>query len=151
MSEHRARIAWRRTTPDFVYETYDRAHDWHFDSGVTVPGSASPEFRGRPERVDPEEGFVASLSSCHMLTFLAIAARKRLVLDSYDDDATGFMRKNEEGRLAITKVILRPRIVWAPGTTVAPAELDRMHHQSHLECFIANSVKTEIIVEPRDV
>jgi organic hydroperoxide reductase OsmC/OhrA len=151
MSEHRANILWRRTTPDFSYETYDRAHEWRFDGGVTVPASASPQFRGRPERVDPEEAFVAALSSCHMLTFLAIAARKRLTVDAYEDDAVGFMEKNELGRLAITRVILRPRIGWAPGTNVSAAELERMHHQSHLECFIANSVKTDISVEGQDV
>jgi organic hydroperoxide reductase OsmC/OhrA len=149
MSEHRAHITWRRTTPDFVYETYDRGHEWRFDGGVTVPGSASPEFRGHADRVDPEQAYVAALSSCHMLSFLAIAARKRLTLDAYEDDAVGFMAKNDEGRLAVTKVILRPRIVWAPGSQVAPAELDRMHHQSHRECFIANSVKTEVTVEPK--
>ena len=151
MSQHRANISWRRTTPDFAYHTYDRAHEWRFDGGVTVPGSASPQFRGRPERVDPEEAFVAALSSCHMLTFLAIAARKRLTVDAYEDDAVGFMEKNELGRLAITRVILRPRIAWAPGINVSAAELERLHHQSHLECFIANSVKTDVSVEGQDV
>ena len=151
MSEHRANIAWRRTTPDFAYETYDRGHEWRFDGGVTVPGSASQGFRGRPECVDPEEAFVAALSSCHMLTFLAIAARKRLTVDAYEDDAVGFMEKNERGKLAITRVILRPRIGWAPGTSVSAAEIGRIHHQSHLECFIANSVKTDVSVEGQDV
>jgi organic hydroperoxide reductase OsmC/OhrA len=151
MSQHRARIEWRRTTPDFTYEGHDRAHEWQFDGGVTVPASSAPAFRGVPERVDPEEAYVAALSSCHMLTFLAIAARKRLTIDAYEDDAVGQMEKNETGRLAITKVTLRPRITWAPGTTVTEVELERLHHQSHLECFIANSVKTDVTVEAQHV
>jgi organic hydroperoxide reductase OsmC/OhrA len=149
MSEHRASISWKRVTPDFSYETYDRAHEWRFDCGITVAASSSPQFRGRPDRVDPEEAFVAALSSCHLLSFLAIAARRRLTVDAYDDDAVGYMSKNERGRLAITRVVLRPRVTWAAGTVVPPEEAERLHHMSHEECFIANSVKTDVVVEPR--
>jgi organic hydroperoxide reductase OsmC/OhrA len=151
MSQHRAQISWRRTTADFAYDTYDRSHEWRFEGGVTVAATSAPAFRGRPERVDPEEAFVAALSSCHMLTFLAIAARKRLTVDSYEDDAIGFLEKNEAGRLAITRVVLRPRISWGGGTNVTQAELEKLHHQSHHECFIANSVKTDVKVEAPDV
>ncbi|HEY2446628.1 MAG TPA: OsmC family protein [Rhizomicrobium sp.] len=150
MSEHRAQLRWRCTSPDFKYESYNRAHDVLFKEGaVVLPSSSAPEFRGDPERVDPEEAFVASLSGCHMLTFLAICARRRLVLDSYDDDASGSLEKGDSGRLWIARVVLRPKIRFASGVEVSPAQLAELHHQSHAECFIANSVKTEIIVEPR--
>jgi len=146
MSEHHAKISWQRTSQDYTYQTYNRAHDWQF-SGTTVPASATKEYRGDPERVNPEEALVAALSSCHMLTFLAIAAKKKLPLDSYVDEAVGFMEKNEAGRFAITRVTLRPKIVWSPGVTVTREELEKMHHESHEGCFIANSVKTTVTVE----
>lgn len=147
MSEHRARIAWSRESADFSYDAYPRAHRWHFEGGVEVPASAAPDFRGDPERVDPEEAFVAALASCHMLTFLAIAARRRLVVDAYEDSAVGVLEKNEEGRLAITRVRLRPRVRFAEPERVGPELLERMHHQAHEHCFIANSVRTRIDVE----
>jgi organic hydroperoxide reductase OsmC/OhrA len=149
MSEHHARIAWTRTSSDFRYDTYNRAHDWQF-AATTVPASATKEYRGDAERVNPEEALVAALSSCHMLTFLAIAAKRKLSLDSYSDDAVGVMAKNEAGRLAITRVTLRPKIAWSAGVTVSRADLETMHHQAHEGCFIANSVKTEITVEPQE-
>jgi organic hydroperoxide reductase OsmC/OhrA len=108
MSEYRAAIRWTRESSDFSYDSYDRNHGWKFGSGVEVAASAAPEFRGDPERVNPEEAFVAAIAGCHMLTFLAIAARKRLVVDSYTDKATGYMEKNAAGKLAITRVVLRP-------------------------------------------
>lgn len=146
MSEHRVTVAWERTTEEFTYEAYSRDHTWTFDGGVEVPASAAPAFRGTAGRVDPEEAFVAALSSCHMLTFLAIAARKRLVVDEYRDAATGYLEKNESGKLAITRVILRPRVTFRDPP--APAVVARMHHTSHQECFIASSVKTDVRVEP---
>jgi organic hydroperoxide reductase OsmC/OhrA len=149
MSEYRASITWQRTTPDFAYESYSRDHEWRFD-GVTVSASAAPDYRGNPTRVNPEAGLVAALSSCHMLTFLAIAARKGLTVDSYFDEASGHMAKNEQGRLAVTEVTLRPRVTFAPGVEVSRETLDKMHHQAHLGCFIANSVRTAVTVEPQD-
>ena len=147
MSEHRVTVSWERTIEDFGYESYSRDHSWTFEGGVEVPASAAPGFRGSAERVDPEEAFVAALSSCHMLTFLAIAARKRLVVDGYRDSAVGFLEKDAEGKLAITRVILRPEVTFAEPQ---PAEVvEKMHHQSHEHCFIASSVKTEVRVEPR--
>ncbi len=146
MSEHHASIVWRRTSQDYTYQTYNRAHEWRF-AGTTVPASATKDYRGDAERVNPEEALVAALSSCHMLTFLAIAAKRKLPLDSYSDDAVGFMEKNEAGRLAITRVTLRPKIAWSAGVTVAREDLDKMHHEAHEGCFIANSVKTEVTVE----
>jgi organic hydroperoxide reductase OsmC/OhrA len=149
MSEHHASISWQRSSKDFTYDTYNRAHEWRFVS-ATVPASAAKEYRGDATRVNPEEAFVAALSSCHMLTFLAIAAKRKLPLDSYTDDAVGFMEKNDAGRLAITRVTLRPKIVWSAGVTVSDADLDKLHHEAHLGCFIANSVKTEVTVERQE-
>jgi organic hydroperoxide reductase OsmC/OhrA len=146
MSEHHANISWTRTSQDYTYQTYNRAHEWRF-TGTTVPASAAKEYRGDPARVNPEEALVAALSSCHMLTFLAIATKRKLSLDSYIDDAVGFMEKNEAGRLAITRVTLRPKIVWTEGVTVSSADLETMHHEAHEGCFIANSVTTKITVE----
>ncbi|MDX6253539.1 MAG: hypothetical protein QOF10_6899 [Kribbellaceae bacterium] len=145
MSEHVVDVSWSRGEHEFTYDTYSRDHHWHFDGGITVPGSANPAYLGNPGPVDPEEAFVAALSSCHMLTFLAIAAKRRLVVDSYDDHAVGVMAKNEAGRLAITQVTLHPKITFAGQTPDAEA-LERMHHRAHLECFIANSVTTEVTV-----
>lgn len=148
MSEHRATIAWKRTSDDFKYDTYNRDHVWHIDGGIDVPASSAPEYKGTMDRVDPERALVASLSSCHMLTFLALAARKRLVVDAYEDEASGVMTKNDKGKLFVSHVTLRPKITWA-GDPPSSEEIDRMHHKSHEECFIANSVLTEIAVEPR--
>ena len=149
MSEHTATIAWRRETPDFAYETYNRDHDWRFDAGVTVRASANPAYLGSETRVDPEEAFVASLSSCHMLTFLAIAARKRYVVDGYHDEAVGVLAKDAGGRLAITRVTLRPEVTFGGERAPTPEELRQLHDQAHHACFIANSVKTEVVVEPQ--
>jgi organic hydroperoxide reductase OsmC/OhrA len=147
MSEHYATIDWMRETPDFAYETYNRDHDWTFDAGVTVRASANPAYLGSASGVDPEEAFVASLSSCHMLTFLAIAARKRYVLDEYHDEAVGVLEKDAAGRLAITKVTLRPQVTFSGEKTPSPEEIRQLHDQAHHACFIANSVKTEVVVE----
>ncbi|NEA35072.1 OsmC family protein [Streptomyces sp. SID13031] len=147
MSEHVVEVSWSRGEYEFTYQSYSRDHEWRFDGGVTVPGSANPAYLGTDSgTVDPEEAFVASLSSCHMLTFLAIAAKKRLVVDSYVDHAVGVMAKNEAGRVAVTKVTLHPVITFA-GETPDEAALERLHHLSHQECFIANSVTTEVVVE----
>jgi organic hydroperoxide reductase OsmC/OhrA len=149
MSEHHATVAWERGTADFTYDVYSRNHEWAFDGETRVAASAAPDFLGEPDRVDPEQAFVAAISSCHMLTFLAIAARKRHTVDSYRDAAVGYLEKNAEGKLAVTRVLLRPRIVWADD---APAreDLDRIHELAHENCFIANSVRTEIRVEHAD-
>jgi len=149
MSEHRAAIRWKRSSSDFTYQSYNRAYD--IDAGLPSPiaGSSAPEFLGHADRLDPERALVTALSSCHMLTFLAIAARKRLTLDSYEDEAVGYLEKNEAGKLAVTRVILRPRLVWGEGVSMSDEDMEKLHHLSHQECFIANSVKTDVRVEPR--
>ena len=109
-------------------------------------GDGAPAYLGSPANVDPEEAFVASLSSCHMLTFLAIACKQKFMLDSYQDEAVGHMEKNAEGKMAITRVELRPKITWGGDRTPSAEQLDEMHHAAHENCFIANSVKTEVTV-----
>ena len=145
--EHHATIAWRRSSSGFTYDTYNRAHEWRINQ-QTVAASAAPNFRGDADRVNPEEAFVAALSSCHMLTFLALAAKKKFTPDSYTDDAVGYLEKNASGKMAVTRVVLRPRIVWAAGITVPETEMMTLHHQAHEGCFIANSVTTDVHVEP---
>jgi organic hydroperoxide reductase OsmC/OhrA len=149
MSQHTARIAWTRGPGSFDYETYSRDHTWTFADGVTVPASAAPEFRGGDVAVDPEEALVAAASACHMLTFLAIASRKRIVVDRYEDDAAGTLEKGPDGKLAITRITLRPRVGFADPAAVSAEQLERMHRQAHDGCFIANSVRSEITVVPR--
>lgn len=150
MSTHHASVRWSRTSADFTYDSYNRAHEMRFkDGAIVLPSSSAPAFKGDADRVDPEEAFVASLSSCHMLTFLAICAKKRLTLDSYEDDASGVLEKGENGKLWMAHVTLRPRARFAAGTNVDHATLESIHHQSHGECFIANSVKTGVSVEPQ--
>lgn len=149
MSRHHATIRWKRQSPDFSYDSYNRAHAWEFDGGLEVAASAAPDFRGDPERLDPEEAYVASLASCHMLTFLAIAARKRLVIDAYTDQAVGFMEKNAEGKMAVTRVSLRPTITFGGASRPSSEELAKLHELAHEQCFLANSVCTSISVEER--
>ena len=150
MSEHRATIEWKRETPDFTTETYNRDHDWSFDAGVTVRASAAPGYRGNERCVDPEEAFVASLSSCHMLTFLALAAKKRYVVDAYKDQAVGVLDKDAAGNLAMTRVTLRPQVAFGGEKVPSPEELWQLHERAHHACFITNPVKTEVLVEPQD-
>lgn len=151
MGEHSATIVWERGDSAFTDNDYSRAHRWMFDGGLTVPASASPHIVPLPhsvaENVDPEEAFVASLSSCHMLVFLSIAAKKGFVVDSYRDAAVGFLEKDAAGRLAVTRVILRPAASYSGASVPNARQIEKMHHQSHTICFIANSVKTEVIIE----
>jgi organic hydroperoxide reductase OsmC/OhrA len=148
MSEHKATITWSRGDKEFTYEAYSRDHTWRFDGGVEVAGSAAPAYLGNAKNVDPEEAFVAACASCHMLSFLAIASRKRLVVDRYVDEAVGHMEKNGDGKLAVTKVELRPSIRFG-GNAPSADEIERLHHMAHEICFIANSVKTEITIAPQ--
>ena len=151
-NEHTATIAWKRTGPDFVKGKYSREHVWTFDGGASVPASPSPSVVPAPwsnaAQVDPEEAFVASIASCHMLTFLWVASREGFQADSYEDNAVGVMTKNDRGVPWVSKVTLRPRIAWSGEKQPASADLDRLHHLAHEQCFIANSVKTGIVVEP---
>ncbi len=145
MSEHVAEIRWVRQSDGFEYNDYNREHTWHFDGGIEVRASAAPSFLGRREFVDPEEAFVASLSSCHMLTFLAVASRKRWVVDAYEDRAIGTLEKDAAGKLAVTRVVLHP-VISFHGERPSSREVKAAHDLSHRECFIARSVRTEVTV-----
>lgn len=147
MSEHKASLKWFRGGTDFSYKTYPRNHTWRFEGGVEVPASAAPQFFGDASRVDPESALVAALSSCHLLTFLAIAANSGFVVDSYQDEPVGHLEKNANGKLAVTRVILRPRIVFSGAKQPSAPELEKLHDKAHRECFIANSVLTTVTVE----
>jgi organic hydroperoxide reductase OsmC/OhrA len=147
MSEHKVTLTWNRGDAPFEYQKYPRDHAWKFDGGHEMQATAAPAYLGNPKNVDPEEAFVAALSSCHMLTFLAVACKKKFVLDEYSDDAVGVMEKNAEGKLAITKVTLRPKLKFSGEKQPSEQDLDEMHHFAHDQCFIANSVKTEVTVE----
>jgi len=142
-------LTWKRGVAPFEYQKYSRDHTWKFDGGHEMQASAAPAYLGNPKLVDPEEAFVASISSCHMLTFLAIAAKKKFVLDEYVDEAVGHMEKNAEGKMAITRVVLRQKTKFSGDKQPTQQELDEMNHMSHDQCFIASSVKTEITVEPQ--
>ena len=150
MSEHKATIKWTQSQGDFLKGTYSREHAWTFDGGVTVPASSSPAAVrvpfSNPANVDPEEAFVASLSSCHMLTYLYVASRKGFEVSSYEDDAVGVLTKNERGIPWVSTVTLNPRITYSGGKTPTLEEQSEMHHAAHEGCFIANSVKTEVNV-----
>lgn len=152
MSEYSATISWDRQHGEkFTDNKYSRAHQWSFDGGLNVAASSSPYIVPVPyseeAHVDPEEAYIASLSSCHMLFFLSIAAKNKLIVDSYLDNATGVMAKDETGHMAMTVVTLKPAVVFSPGHYVKSEQLEKMHHQAHKLCFIANSVKTKVLIE----
>jgi organic hydroperoxide reductase OsmC/OhrA len=151
MSIHRATIAWR-SDGEYLSGRYSRRHEWRFDGGASVIGSSSPDVvpvpMSDPAGVDPEEALVASVSSCHMLWFLSLAQARGLDVESYTDEAEGVMGRLAPGKIGLTKITLRPAIAFT-GPPPDPALLDRLHHDAHERCFIANSLKTEIVVEAR--
>lgn len=155
MSEYKATIKWagKSTPEDFTKGKYTREHTWSFDGGLTVPASASPSVVpapwSNPAGVDPEEALVASISSCHMLTFVYVAQRAGLVVESYEDEAVGVMTKSERGATPwVSRVTLHPKIVYGGDKRPTAADEERLHHLAHEQCFIAQSVKTEITVAP---
>ncbi len=152
MAEYAVDVTWERGEAVFVDNKYSRAHSWRFDGGMTVPASSSthivPEPYSLATNVDPEEAFVAALSSCHMLTFLAIAAKRGFVVDRYADHAVGVLARNELSKLAMTRVTLHPHTRFAGTGVPSEAEVRAMHHQAHEECFIANSVNTVVEADP---
>jgi organic hydroperoxide reductase OsmC/OhrA len=151
MSEYVATIRWQRGDQKFIDDKYSRGHQWEFDGGVTVPASASPSIVPLPmsiaENVDPEEAFVASLSSCHMLFFLSLAAKRDFVPDEYIDAAVGHLGKSDDEKFVMTRVVLRPKITWSGKNIPSQQQIEKMHHRAHDLCFIANSVTSEIVIE----
>ena len=145
MSVHKSTLTWSRNGRDFNYKAYSRDHLWQFENGIEVPASAAPDYLGNPQRIDPETALVAALSSCHMLTFLWVASKRGFVVAHYRDEAVGVMTKNERGKAWVSKVTLAPHIEWSEQTPTAE-ELAALHHAAHDDCFIANSVTTEIVI-----
>jgi organic hydroperoxide reductase OsmC/OhrA len=153
MSVHTAIISWKRTGPEFASGKYSREHTWKFDGGLVVPASPSPSAVpapfSNPANLDPEEAFVAAISSCHMLIYLFLASRQNFQIDSYDDEAEGTMAKNERGIPWVSDVTLRPKIAYSGNRRPTAEDEDRLHHAAHEQCFIANSIKTRVRVERR--
>jgi organic hydroperoxide reductase OsmC/OhrA len=150
MSEHKAIIRWNRSGPDFLKGKYSREHTWTFDGGVTIPASASPAVvpapYSNPAGVDPEEAFVAAVSSCHMLTYVFLAYRQGFQVDSYQDEAIGTMRKNEKGVPWVGSIKLNPKITYSGEKRPTPEDEQHLHHLAHEQCYISNSIKTEVTV-----
>ena len=150
MSAHTATVEWRRGDQPFTDNRYSRAHEWRFDGGAVVRGSSAPsgvpEPMSDPAAVDPEEALVAAVSSCHMLFFLAYAAKAGLVIDRYSDAAEGTLARDDRGKVSITRIVLRPRIDWAGAAPSAEAVAD-LHHRAHEACYLANSIRGEVRIE----
>ena len=153
MATHKAIITWETDSAEFLRGKYSREHTWSFDGGLTVPASPCPavvpEPYSNPANIDPEEAFVASLASCHMLTFLHVASRRGFQVSRYHDEAIGEMGRTEKGIPWVSVVTLRPQIVYSGEKTPSKEEAEQLHHLAHDQCFIANSVKTELRVEPQ--
>lgn len=148
MSEHKINLSWNKQSQSFGYEDYNRDHQWDFGEGLVINASSAPEFLGNPQYADPERAFAASISSCHMLFFIAICSKKKIVVEQYDDNATAFLEKNEQGIMAITRVVLKPRVIFAADIEIDKEAIKKIHHQSHKRCFLANSVRSKVIIEP---
>lgn len=145
MSEHQVQVRWQRLAR--AGGDYSRSHTWTLTGGQSVHASATPEFGGDANHANPEEGLVAAVASCHMLTFLAVAAKRGYQVQAYADDPVGTLEKNAEGRLAITRIALRPRIEFGAAPRPAPEELARLHEAAHRNCFIANSIRAAVSIE----
>jgi len=147
MTEHRASVHWTRQGHPFTYEGYSRDHALGFENGQTALGSAAPDYLGNSDALNPETLLLGALASCHMLTFLAVAAKRGYVIERYSDAAVGTLAKNADGRMAITHCRLSPRIEFSGDKTPDAAELVRLHGKAHENCFIANSLRTEVFIE----
>ena len=152
MAEHTATIKWVSQGEDFLSGRYSREHTWAFDGGAVIPASPAPAVvpvpYSNPDHVDPEEAYIASVSSCHMLTFLYLAGRAGFAVEQYIDEAVGVMAKGENRVPWVSKITLRPQITYAGDKTPTPEESEQLHHHAHEQCFIANSIKTDVVVEP---
>lgn len=149
MAEHAATVTWHLAPrAEFSAQNYNQDHEWTFPGGEVVPASSSPHYNGTATRVNPEEAVIASLSSCHMLTFLALAAKKQLRVLSYLDRATGTLGKNDAGKMSLTEITLRPRVVFADEASPDEATLRALHEEAHDRCFIANTLNAKMVLEP---
>ena len=148
MSDYKAHIHWKNNGPDFVYETFDRTHLIKFPGGIELKGSSAPEFAGKKELANPEEMLAAKLASCHMLTFLAVSAKSRLHLESYEDEPVATLDKNADGKMAVTSIRLNPKAKFK-GEAPSPEKIQELHAKAHRNCFIANSLACKMAIEPR--
>ena len=150
MQQFEAKLVWERGEQDFAGQRYSRAHEWMFDGGLRVPASSSPLSvplpMSNPANLDPEEALVAAVSSCHMLFFLSIAAQRGYTIDRYGDHAVGELDRNAEGRMAMTRITLRPAIAFSGAALPDAAARAAMHHLAHEKCYIANSIKADVVV-----
>ena len=151
--KYNIKILWKNDSAEqFTKNKYSRAHKWVFDGGIEVPASSSPQIVPVPmsdkSAVDPEEAFIAALSSCHMLFFLSIAAKQNYVIDRYEDKAEGVMGKNDNGKTAMNEVTLHPQVIFSGSNFPSPDQVDKLHQLAHAQCFIANSVRTKINIKP---
>ncbi len=147
MSEHKASTHWKRETEDFNIKTFKRDHEIRFPNGVTIQSSSAPDFTGNPDFNNPEDLFVASISSCHMLTFLAVSAIKNYTVDSYTDHAVGILEKNNSGKTTMNRIILKPEIVFGGQNQPSQSEIDKLHEKAHKGCFIANSITSNVEIK----
>ncbi|MGB3120005.1 MAG: OsmC family protein [Verrucomicrobiales bacterium] len=151
MSEHRALLTWNRGDRGFTYKEFSRDHDWAFPrSGRSLEASAAVTYLGSEDRVDPEEAFVASLASCHLLTFLAVASMSGYTVDQYEDSPIGLLEPGPDKRPWLSRIVMHPRVVFSGAKLPGPEQLEALHEKAHKECFLANSVKTEVTWEIRD-
>ncbi|KAA5542007.1 OsmC family protein [Adhaeribacter rhizoryzae] len=148
MSEYKVNLLWSGDTTDFTYKTYSRTHTWTFGGGSAVEASAAPEYLGQAELVNPEEAFAASLASCHLLTFLALAAFQKFIVERYEDEAVASVGKNAHGKMAVLQVTLNPKVTFSGDRQPTAEQLEQLHHKAHNDCFISNSVFTEVVVAP---
>ena len=148
MSIHKVKINWKNKGKDFSYAAYDRTHTWEFEGGKIMQASAAPEFMGAIEYINPEEALAAALSSCHMMSFLFVASKKKYIVETYEDASVAILAKNDKNKMAVTQLYLKPKITFRGENQPDKAAIDALHHLAHEECFIANSVLTEIIIEP---
>jgi organic hydroperoxide reductase OsmC/OhrA len=149
MSSFSIHVSWRRETPDFNVKTFSRDHLWRLAGGQIVRGSSAPDYSGNPEMSNPEEALLAALSSCHMLTFLAVAALRKLVVDSYEDEPVAELGKNDQGKMMVARMILQPRVTFGGTTTPDEDTVRGLHRKAKENCFVGNSLLTQVTLEPR--
>lgn len=149
MSSYTISLIWQRATPDFDVKTFNRNHRWHLSGGQAVEGSAAPEYAGNADMSNPEEALLAALASCHMLTFLSIAALRRLMVDGYADDPVAELGKNDQGKTMVSRLILRPKVTFSGDAAADVDTILNLHRKAKENCFIGNSLLSEIILEPR--
>lgn len=149
MSSFSIGLSWQRSTPDFDVKTFSRDHAWRLAGGQTVRGSSAPDYSGNPEMSNPEEALLAALSSCHMLTFLSIAALRKLVVDRYEDEPVAELGKNEKGKVIVARMTLRPQVTFGGATVPDEDTVRQLHRKAKENCFVGNSLLSQVSLEPR--